>query len=186
MLWAISVALLKPRPATGRRSRISPDYLDALINLGSTLGDLGRWAEAKASYRLAVQNHPNSGIAHNALGRLLSRLGEDDEEAEQRLARAIALNSYDNNTYVELGNILIRKQQTDAALVMFRHAQELQPLITWRANQQTAEFSALFLDTPIGGSTPVNYLAGRAPYDRHFHCVIPDTPINIDLLRVQG
>ena len=62
---------------------INPDYLVALINLGSTLGDLGRWAEAKACYRLAVQNHPDSGIAHNALGRLLSRLGEDDEEAEQ-------------------------------------------------------------------------------------------------------
>jgi tetratricopeptide (TPR) repeat protein len=162
---------------------INPGYLLALINLGSTLGDLGRWAEAKACYRLAVQNQPNSGIAHNALGRLLSRLGEDDEEAEQALHRAIALVSYETNTYVELGNILVRKQQTDAALVMFRRAQELQPLITWRANQQTAEFSALFLDTPIGGSTPVNYLAGRAPYDRHFHCVIPDSPTNIDLLR---
>ena len=80
----------------------------------------------------------------------------------------------------------MRKQQTDAALVMFRRAQELQPLITWRANQQTAEFSAVFLDTPMGGSTPVNYLAGRGRYDRHFHCVIPDTPVNIDLLRDQG
>jgi tetratricopeptide (TPR) repeat protein len=162
---------------------INPTYLLALINLGSTLGDLGRWAEAKACYRLAVQVHPNSGIAHNALGRLLSRLGEDDEEAEQALQRAIALNSSETNTYVELGNILMRRQQTDAALVMFRRAQELAPLITWRANRQPAEFSALFLDTPMGGSTPINYLAGRADYDRHFHCVIPDTPANIDLLR---
>jgi tetratricopeptide (TPR) repeat protein len=162
---------------------INPDYLVALINLGSTLGDLGRWAEAKACYRLAVQNYPNSGIAHNALGRSLSRLGEDDEEAENALQRAIALNSYETNTYVELGNILVRRQQTSAALAMFRRAQQLQPLITWRANQQTAKFSALFLDTPMGGSTPVNYLAGRAAYDRHFHCVIPDTPSNIDLLR---
>ena len=77
----------------------------------------------------------------------------------------------------------MRKQQTDAALVMFRRAQELQPLITWRANQEKAEFSAVFLDTPMAGSTPVNYLAGRACYDRHFHCVIPDTPVDIDLLR---
>ena len=66
---------------------------------------------------------------------------------------------------------------------MFRHARELQPLITWRANQEKAEFSALFLDTPLGGSTPVNYLAGRACYDRHFHCVIPDASVDIDLLR---
>jgi len=162
---------------------INPTYLLALINLGSTLGDLGRWAEAKACYRLAVQIHPNSGVAHNALGRLLSRLTEDDEEAEQALQRAITLNSCETNTYVELGNILMRRRQTSAALGMFRRAQELEPLITWRANRQTAEFSALFLDTPMGGSTPVNYLAGRADYDRHFHCVIPETPANVDLLR---
>lgn len=162
---------------------INPDYLLALINLGSTLSELGRWAEAKACYRLAVQNHPNSGIAHNALGRLLSRLGEDDEEAQRALQSAIALNSYETNTYVELGNVLMRKRQTGAALDMFRRAQELEPLITWRANRQPAEFSALFLDTPMGGSTPVNYLAGRASYDRHFHCVIPDAAVNFDLLR---
>jgi hypothetical protein len=35
----------------------------------------------------------------------------------------------------------------------------------------------------MGGSTPVNYLAGRASYDRHFHCVIPDMLENVDLLR---
>jgi len=162
---------------------INPAYLIARMNLAGTLGDLGRWAEAKACYRLAVQLHPNSGIAHNALGRMLSRLAEDDEEAEQALQRAVALNSCETNAYVELGNILMRRHQTTAALGMFRRAQELEPLITWRANRQTAEFSALFLDTPMGGSTPVNYLAGRAGYDRHFHCVIPDTPANIDLLR---
>ena len=65
----------------------------------------------------------------------------------------------------------------------FRRAQAEQPLITWHANQEKADFSAVFLDTPMGGSTPVNYLAGRASYDRNFHCVIPDTPVNTELLR---
>jgi glutathione synthase/RimK-type ligase-like ATP-grasp enzyme len=77
----------------------------------------------------------------------------------------------------------MRKQQTDAALAMFRHARELQPLITWPANQAKASFSAVFLDTPMAGSTPVTYLAGRAGYDRHFHCVIPDSPVDLALLR---
>jgi tetratricopeptide (TPR) repeat protein len=170
--------------ASYRRSiALRADYLEALINLGSVLGNLGRWAEAKTAYRLAVQLHPNSGVARNALGRLLSRLTGEDEEAQRCLEQAIALNAYDNNTYVELGNILMRKLQTDAALAMFRRAQELQPLITWRANQEKADFSALFLDTPLAGSTPVTYLAGRASYDRHFHCVIPGTPVDLDLLR---
>lgn len=162
---------------------IRPGYLEALINLGIVLGELGRWAEAKAVHRLAVQIHPQAGVAYNALGRLLSRLCEDDEEAMRSLQRAIALNAFDTNTYAELGNILMRQRRPDAALAMFRRARDLQPLITWPANQERAEFSALFLDTPMGGSTPVNYLAGRACYDRHFHCVIPDTAADIDLLR---
>jgi tetratricopeptide (TPR) repeat protein len=173
--------------ASYRRSlALKPDYLDALVNLGGALVNLGRWAEAKSCYRMAVQIHPDSGIAHNALGRFLSRLTEDDEEAERCLEHAIALNTYDTNTYVELGNILMRKRQTIAALGMFRRAQSMQPLITWPANQEKAEFSAVFLDTPMGGSTPVNYLAGRACYDRHFHAVIPDTPADLDLLRTKA
>ena len=79
---------------------------------------------AISSYRLAIQFHPNSGIAYNALGRVLSRLIENDEEAECCLERAIVLNAYDNNTYVELGNILMRKQKIDAALAKFRYAQK--------------------------------------------------------------
>jgi tetratricopeptide (TPR) repeat protein len=170
-----------------RRSLVlNPNYLEALLNLGSILGDLGRWAEAVSTYRLAVQMHPNSGIAHNSLGRLLSRLSEDDEAAARCLERAIALNASDASTYIELGNILMRKQRHGTALGMFRHAQKLQPLITWRANQERAEFSAVFLDTPMAGSTPVSYLSGRASYDRHFHCVIPDTPVDVDLLRTKA
>ena len=178
------IGRLSEAEACYRRSlALKPDYLEALINLGSILGDLGRWAEAKSAQRLAIQMHPNSGVAFNALGRMLSRLAEDDEEAERCLKQAIAFNVYDANTYIELGNILMRRQQTDAALVMFRRSHELQPLITWLANQQKVEFSAVFLDTPMAGSTPVTYLAGRASYDRHFHCVIPDTPVDVDLLR---
>jgi tetratricopeptide (TPR) repeat protein len=173
--------------ASYRRSiELRPDYLDALINLGGALRSQGRLVEALSSYRRAIQIHPNSGVAHNALGRLLSRLYDDDEEAARCLERAIALDSHDTNTYVELGNILMRKRQTSQALVMFRRAQALQPFITWPANQEKAEFSAVFLDTPMGGSTPVNYLAGRASYDRHFYCVIPDGAEDIDLLRAKA
>ena len=146
-----------------RRSlEVQPDYLQAHINRGSVLGDLGRWPEAIGQYRLAVSIHPNAGVALSALGRMLSRLGQNDEEALGHLERAIALGVSDANTYVEIGNILMRKQQTEPALLMFRRAQALQPLITWRANQEKAEFSVVFLDTPMAGSTPVNYLAGRA------------------------
>jgi tetratricopeptide (TPR) repeat protein/glutathione synthase/RimK-type ligase-like ATP-grasp enzyme len=174
---------LEAEAAYRRSLALKPDYLDALINLGSLLAAQTRLEEAKATYRLAVRLHPNAGVAFNALGRFLSRLTGEDEEARQCLERAIALAAYDTNTFVELGNILMRQKRTDAALVMFRQAKTLQPLITWPANQPKAEFSAVFLDTPMGGSTPVNYLAGKAKYDRHFHCVLPDTPDDVALLR---
>jgi tetratricopeptide (TPR) repeat protein len=162
---------------------LNPNALEVLINLGGILETLGRWGDARSSYRLAIQMHPHSGIAHNALGRLLSRLGEQDEEATRCLQRAITLNAHNNSTYVELGNILMRRRQVDSALAMLRRASKLQPLITWRANQEKSDFSAVFLDTPMAGSVPIDYLAGRAGYDRHFHAVIPDTPADIDLLR---
>lgn len=165
---------------------LRPDYLEALINLGGVLADLGRWDDAKSSWRLAVQLHPDSGVAHSAVGRLLSRLTTEDGAATFCLERAIALGAYDSNTFVELGNIMMRARRPDEALIMFRRAQVQQPLITWPANCEKAEFSALFLDTPMGGSTPVNYLAGRAGYDRHFHCVLPDTPEDMDLLRAKA
>jgi tetratricopeptide (TPR) repeat protein len=175
---------LSEAEASYRRAlELAPHYLDALVNLGTALRDQGRWIDAKSAYSLAVEMHPNAGAAYNALGRLLSRLNEDDDTAMYCLERAIALDAGDGNTHIDLGNVLMRKQRPDAAMATFRHAQQLHPLITWRANQETAEFSALFLDTPLGGSTPVNYLAGRASYDRHFYCVFPDAPADLDRLR---
>jgi len=63
MPWVISTGMLKQRPVYRQALAINPGYLVALINLGRTLTELGRWAEAKACYRLAVQNYPDSGIA---------------------------------------------------------------------------------------------------------------------------
>jgi tetratricopeptide (TPR) repeat protein len=165
---------------------LRPDLMEVLISLGTVLADQGRWAEARSTYRLAVQLHPTSAIALGALGGLLSRLTGDDEEATLCLQRALALNPDDSTACVDLGNVLMRKQQTEAALGMFRRAQTLQPLITWRANQENAEFSVLLLDTPMAGSTPINYLAGRASYDRHFHAVLPDTPADVAMLRAKA
>jgi tetratricopeptide (TPR) repeat protein len=175
--------LAKAEESYRRALELAPRYLDALVNLGTALRDQGRWMAAKSTYMLAVQMHPTAGVAYNALGRLLSRLSEDDDTAMRCLERAIALNAGDGDTYIELGNVLLRKRRTDAAFAMYRHAQQLRPFMTWRANQEKAAFSALFIDTPLGGSTPLNYLAGRASYDRHFYCLFSDTPADVDQLR---
>jgi glutathione synthase/RimK-type ligase-like ATP-grasp enzyme len=59
----------------------------------------------------------------------------------------------------------------------------LQPFVTWRANQPVADFSAVFLDSPLAGSTPLTYLAGRAGYDRHFLCVLPNAAVDVGVVR---
>jgi tetratricopeptide (TPR) repeat protein/glutathione synthase/RimK-type ligase-like ATP-grasp enzyme len=161
---------------------LAPGALEPLVNLGLVLIDRGQLAEARAVFRTAVKLHPHAGAAHDALGRLLSRLTSDDDEAEQCLRRAVALGAADASTLAELGNVLIRRGQRDAALAVFRQAHALQPLIHVPAHRGRPAFSALFLDTPLAGSTRVDYLAGKAPYDRFIHPVLPDTPVDLALL----
>jgi Flp pilus assembly protein TadD/glutathione synthase/RimK-type ligase-like ATP-grasp enzyme len=165
---------------------LKPDYVDALTNLGVILELQANWGAAKEVLRLALRRDPDARSALKALGRLLGRLTGDDDEAVRCLERAVALEADDPDTHVELGNILMRQHAVDAALTRFRYAQALRPLITWRAEQARADFSVLFLDTPVAGSTPVSYLAGRARYDRHFHCVLPDGHADIDMLRAKA
>jgi hypothetical protein len=82
--------------------------------------------------------------------------------------------------------VLIRAKKTEAALVLFRRAQTSRPLIAWSANREKPEFSVLFLDSPMAGSTPMDYLAGRADYDRHFYCIIPAAVEETGLLRAKS
>lgn len=67
---------------------------------------------------------------------------------------------------------------------MLRCAQELRPLTTWPAWKEKADFSVLLLYAPGSGCTPINYLTRNAPpYDCHSYCVLPVTPLDLDLLR---
>jgi tetratricopeptide (TPR) repeat protein len=183
-------AVGRPREAeTAYRGALAlnPGHLEALVNLGTLLADdFHRMDEAKAAYRAALLVAPNSVAALNALAKLLSRLRSEDDEAEALLRRAIALKPEDATAYAELGNVLMRKKQTEAALGMFRRGQELRPLIAKRARREKATFSALFLDTPLAGSTPVDDLTNGAGFDRHSFCVMPGALENLDLLRAHA
>jgi tetratricopeptide (TPR) repeat protein/glutathione synthase/RimK-type ligase-like ATP-grasp enzyme len=162
---------------------LQPDRLDALVNLATLLADLARVEEAKSGYRRALTVDPGCVAALIALAKLLNRLQSDDAEAMDCLQRVLALRPDDADAHAELGNILMRQGQTDAALARYRRGQALQPFITWRVRQPPPAFSALFLDTPLAGSTPVDYLAGQADYDRHFFCLMPGGLDDPELLR---
>jgi tetratricopeptide (TPR) repeat protein len=165
---------------------LKPGYPDAVINLGSTLGELTRFDEAITCYRQALRMNPNSVPALTALGRTLVKLATDDAEAIGCLRRALALAPGDAALHVDLGNVLMRQHRQEEALDLFCRGQVLQPLLTWPAIGGAPAFSAVFLDTPMGGSTPVDYLAGKANYDRHFFCLMPGGGQYDDLLRARA
>ena len=166
--------------------KIDPDYFDACINLGLALFDLDRLAAAQQSYRRALEINPDSALALHCLGSLLDRAGGQDDEAAACLERSILLNPDNVDTYHTLGNMLLRSGQLTRSQEVFRRARTLCPLIYWPARKEPADFSVLLLDAPGPGCTPVVYLAGGAPYDAHFYCVLPGAPEHLELLRAKA
>ena len=168
-----------------RALELDPGYFEALVNLGLALTDLGQLDNSLASYRRALEINPQSDFVLHRLGCLLDRVGKEDE-AVTCLEGAIALNPKGMDAYNTLGNILLHMGQVAKSLATFRRAQELQPFITSPAMKEKADFSVVFLDSPGPGSTPVGYLVGKAPYDSHFYCVLPDVQPDIDFLRAKA
>jgi Flp pilus assembly protein TadD len=70
---------------------LAPEWVDAHINLGVALYQLGRASEARAEFFAAVQLDPLNGISRYNLGCVLEEQGEVDEAIDhlQRAARAM-------------------------------------------------------------------------------------------------
>ena len=68
-----------------------PEWVDAHINLGVALYQMGETAEARAEFYAAVQLDPLNGISRYNLGCVLEEQGEIDEAIDhlQRAARAM-------------------------------------------------------------------------------------------------
>lgn len=70
---------------------LSPDWIDAHINLGVALYQLGKIDEARSAFQAAVQLDPLNGISRYNLGCVLEEQGEFAEAIDhlQRAARAM-------------------------------------------------------------------------------------------------
>jgi tetratricopeptide (TPR) repeat protein len=70
---------------------LSPEWVDAHINLGVALYQMGRAEEARAEFLSAVQLDPLNGISRYNLGCVLEEQGEIDQAIDhlQRAARAL-------------------------------------------------------------------------------------------------
>ena len=68
----------------------APEWVEAHINLGTTLYQLGRMEEAREEFAIAVEFEPENALAEFNLGCVLEQLGQT-KDAIHHLARAIEI-----------------------------------------------------------------------------------------------
>ena len=105
---------------------LNPQARSAHLNLGMALRNQGRYEEAVAAYRVAVEQRPNDAKAHSILGLVLRRLGLF-EEAEKHLRHAVALNPRAEHRHLNLGTLLYDQERYEEAVAAYRAAMEQAP-----------------------------------------------------------
>jgi Tfp pilus assembly protein PilF len=111
-----------------RAVRLDPTLADAHFHLGTAYAESGRWAEAVASYQLALAQ-PTMSIqdyVHQNLGLALYHL-KRYPEAESSLRFALSLDPKLQAAYYHLGLVLSAENRRDEAKAAFRQARQLAP-----------------------------------------------------------
>ncbi len=99
---------------------------EAHNNLGAALADIGDYDKAVASYRQALQIHPDYVDAHSNLGSALKGLGKL-EASLGSYRRALQINPDYADAHNNLGVTLTELGQLDAAIASCRRAIQLKP-----------------------------------------------------------
>lgn len=105
---------------------LSPDLPMAHL----TLGEIALY---KSNIDLAVREleaersiNPNYSPVYDRLGEAYLRLGKLPE-AQQALTKAIALDTTLTSAFIEMGNLLLRNQDPQTAIMYLRHAEKMDP-----------------------------------------------------------
>jgi tetratricopeptide (TPR) repeat protein len=86
-------AELLPQAVEGYRHalELAPDWIEAYINLGVVLYQMGQTDDARTAFQSAVQLDPSNGISRYNLGCVLEEQGDLDAAIEQLVQAARAL-----------------------------------------------------------------------------------------------
>ncbi len=122
--------------------RLDPKQARAHYNLGKSLAHLADWNEAVSAYREAISLQPDLPYIQSDLGEALrQRANRDLQDALgyyrqaiqenpadlQNYHKALDITPNDVELYVGLANALVRKGNTDGAIVFYQMALQLQP-----------------------------------------------------------
>ena len=106
--------------------RVMPTFATALLNLGGTLGELGRRDEARDALQRALQADPRSHTALNNLGAVYREDGRLDEAAAA-FREVIALAPGFVFGYYNLGQTLLLAGEPDAARAAYEEGYARDP-----------------------------------------------------------
>jgi tetratricopeptide (TPR) repeat protein len=105
---------------------LNPEYAEAHTELGTSLKAQGKYEEAIASYRRAVELKPAYAEAHSNLGVALQKQGKLDE-AVDCYRKAAELKPTLTEAHCNLGLVLQEQGDLDGADEAYRRALQLQP-----------------------------------------------------------
>jgi Flp pilus assembly protein TadD len=107
--------------------RLRPDDSRAHDNLGVTLSNQGKSADAIAAYREAIRLWPGNALAHSNLGVVLCDIVHDYSAAEAEFREAIRLKPDYAAAHDNLGSALDKQGKLGEAIAEYREAIRLMP-----------------------------------------------------------
>jgi 4-amino-4-deoxy-L-arabinose transferase-like glycosyltransferase len=105
---------------------VSPTVVEALVNLGKSFFDQGKYVDAATVYGQAIMLDPENPDAHYNLGTIYGELGRYADAAEE-LEEAVSLDPENADAYYNLGVAYYYLGRMDEALLQIKRAAELNP-----------------------------------------------------------
>jgi tetratricopeptide (TPR) repeat protein len=133
----------------------APEWVEAHINLGTTLYQLGRMEEAREEFVIAVEFEPKNALAAFNLGCVLEQLGQTNE-AIQHLRRAIEITPALADAHLNLALAYEKIGHVQSAIRHLSLYVRYDPHGPWAefARSRIARYRAPAPSSPTGKLTP--------------------------------
>jgi tetratricopeptide (TPR) repeat protein len=115
----------------------APEWVEARINLGTAMYQLGRMEEAREQFSMAVQFEPQNSLAEFNLGCVLEQLG-NTEEAIEHLLRAVEMAPSLADAHLNLALAYEKKGQIHEALRHLSLYVRYEPIARYRPPSPTS------------------------------------------------